>query len=80
MDRMNRDEQDVLLGLLERGNLTLFGTTTENPYFPINTAIRSRCKLIELYSLSENDIKKGLENIAKKEFYKYYTSSIGLNC
>lgn len=64
--RMNRDKQDVLLSFLERGNLILFGTTTENPYFAINTAIRSRCKLIELYSLSENDIKKGLENIAKK--------------
>ncbi|MGL5640157.1 MAG: AAA family ATPase [Mycoplasmoidaceae bacterium] len=64
--RMNRDKQDILLSFLEKGNLILFGTTTENPYFSINPAIRSRCKLIELNSLKENDIKKGLENIAKK--------------
>ena len=33
--RMNRHKQDVLLSFLQRGNLILFGTTTENPYFVI---------------------------------------------
>ena len=48
--RMNREKQDVLLSFLARGNLILFGTTSENPYFAIYTAITSRCKLKELYS------------------------------
>ncbi|MGL5246015.1 MAG: replication-associated recombination protein A [Mycoplasmoidaceae bacterium] len=76
--RMNRDKQDILLSFLEKGNLILFGTTTENPYFSINPAIRSRCKLIELNSLKEDDIKKGLENIAKKNSINITSEALDL--
>ncbi len=60
--RLNKDKQDLLLPYLENGTITLIGMTTSNPYHSINPAIRSRCQLFELKSLSENDIKNALKN------------------
>lgn len=64
--RMNRDKQDILLSFLEKGNLIILGTTTENPYFVINPAIRSRCQLLELKKLEEKDLRKAIIKINKK--------------
>jgi putative ATPase len=59
--RMNKDKQDILLPYIENGKIILIGLTTSNPYYKINPAIRSRCQIFELHSLTINDIKKGLE-------------------
>ena len=61
--RMNKDKQDILLSYLESGLITLIGLTNSNPYHSINQAIRSRCQLLELHSLSESDIEKGLKKV-----------------
>ena len=59
--RMNKDKQDLLLPCLESGLLTLIGMTTSNPYHKINPAIRSRCQIFKLESLTNNDIYMGLK-------------------
>ncbi|MGL5204898.1 MAG: AAA family ATPase, partial [Metamycoplasmataceae bacterium] len=64
--RLNRDKQDILLSYLEKGNLIIFGTTTENPFFVVNPAIRSRCQIIQLNQLNKKEILKGLKKIALK--------------
>ncbi len=61
--RMNKDKQDILLSYIESGLITLIGLTNSNPYHSINQAIRSRCQLLELTSLNENDIIKGLKRV-----------------
>ena len=61
--RMNKDKQDILLSYIESGLITLIGLTNSNPYHSINQAIRSRCQLLELKSLNENDIIKGLKRV-----------------
>lgn len=61
--RMNKDKQDILLSYLESGLITLIGLTNSNPYHSINPAIRSRCQLLELKSLTEKDIEKGLKRV-----------------
>lgn len=58
--RMKTDIQDYLLPFLESGKATMIGMTTLNPYQSINMAIRSRCHLYEVKSLSDEDIKKAL--------------------
>ena len=58
--RMNKDKQDLLLPYLENGLIILIGLTTSNPYYKVNPAIRSRCQIYELHSLSKKDIIKGL--------------------
>ncbi|MEM9021617.1 MAG: replication-associated recombination protein A [Planctomycetota bacterium] len=54
--RFNRAQQDVLLGDVERGVVTLIGATTENPFFAVNNALVSRSQIFQFEPLSEGDI------------------------
>jgi putative ATPase len=54
--RFTRAQQDVLLGDVERGVITLIGATTENPLFACNAALVSRSTLFRLEPLSTDDI------------------------
>jgi putative ATPase len=56
LHRFNRAQQDVLLGDVERGIVTLLGATTENPYFAINTPLLSRSQVFEFQPLGPEDI------------------------
>lgn len=59
--RMNKDKQDLLLSYIESGRVKLIGLTSSNPFHSINPAIRSRCQLLELKSLSMDDVIVGLK-------------------
>jgi len=54
--RFNRAQQDSVLHVVEDGLVTLIGATTENPYFEVNSALLSRCTVIELTALSEEEL------------------------
>jgi len=54
--RFNKAQQDALLPGVESGLVTLIGATTENPYFEVNAALLSRCTVIELESLSDDEV------------------------
>ena len=54
--RFNKAQQDALLPSVEDGLVTLIGATTENPYFEVNSALLSRCTVIELVSLREEEL------------------------
>ncbi len=54
--RFTKAQQDVLLGDVERGVITLIGATTENPLFSVNSALISRSTLFRLEPLSEDEI------------------------
>ncbi|MEM9884182.1 MAG: replication-associated recombination protein A, partial [Planctomycetota bacterium] len=54
--RFNKAQQDVLLGDVERGVVTLIGATTENPFFTVNNALVSRSQVFNFEPLSEDDI------------------------
>jgi putative ATPase len=51
--RFNKAQQDAVLHAVEDGLVTLIGATTENPYFEVNSALLSRCTVIELVALDE---------------------------
>lgn len=59
--RFNRAQQDALLHAVEDGIVVLIGATTENPFFEVNSALISRSRLIELHSLSDDDIRAILD-------------------
>ena len=65
--RLNKTKQDNLLPYVESGLLTIVGCTTANPYHSINPAIRSRCHIIELKPLTQNDIISGLKKALVSE-------------
>jgi putative ATPase len=54
--RFNKGQQDALLPGVESGLLTLIGATTENPYFEVNAALLSRCAVVELEPLSDEEV------------------------
>jgi putative ATPase len=59
--RLNKDKQDLLLPYIEDGSIYMLGATTANPYIAINPAIRSRCHLLEVKPLSQDEIIMGLK-------------------
>lgn len=69
--RLNKARQDDLLSHMESGLLIVAGCTTSNPFHSINPAIRSRCHILEVKPLTDNEIIIGLK--------KALTSPKGLN-
>ncbi|MAE65925.1 MAG: AAA family ATPase [Phycisphaeraceae bacterium] len=60
--RFNRAQQDVLLGDVERGIVTLIGATTENPFFAINAPLVSRSAIFQFEPLSEAEVVEVLQS------------------
>jgi putative ATPase len=58
--RLDKAKQDLLLPYVENGTFFLVGCTTTNPYISLNRAIRSRCRLLEVKPLSEEEVEQGL--------------------
>jgi putative ATPase len=54
--RFNKTQQDGLLPWVETGVVTLVGATTENPGFEVTNALRSRCRVLALQPLTEDDL------------------------
>lgn len=66
--RFNKLQQDALLPHVEKGTVILIGATTENPYFSVNKALISRSTVFKFKELTQNDVKKILQNcITNKE-------------
>ncbi|PPJ59838.1 hypothetical protein CBER1_04951 [Cercospora berteroae] len=54
--RFSKSQQDVFLGPVEAGQVTLIGATTENPSFKVVNALLSRCRTFTLSKLSDEHI------------------------
>ncbi|RMZ79885.1 hypothetical protein DV738_g2944, partial [Chaetothyriales sp. CBS 135597] len=54
--RFSKSQQDVFLGPVEAGVVTLIGATTENPSFKVGNALLSRCRTFTLAKLTDEDI------------------------
>ena len=54
--RFNKAQQDAVLPHVENGMLTLIGATTENPSFEVIAALLSRCRVLRLKALDNDDI------------------------
>ncbi|QJR44114.1 replication-associated recombination protein A [Mycoplasma miroungirhinis] len=64
--RLNKDKQDILLLYLENSLITIYATTTENPFFKINPALRSRTNIFELTKPSMEDMSNYLKFLNEK--------------
>ncbi len=65
--RFNKGQQDALLGAVEKGIITLFGATTENPSFEVNAALLSRCQVYVLKPLSNEELISLLKEVMAKD-------------
>jgi putative ATPase len=59
--RFNKAQQDAFLPHVESGLFTLIGATTENPSFQVIAPLLSRCRVLVLKPLSQNELKTILE-------------------
>lgn len=55
--RFNKGQQDALLPAVEDGTVTLIGATTENPSFEVTGALLSRCRVLTLNPLADEDVE-----------------------
>jgi len=56
--RFNKAQQSAFLPYVERGDVILFGSTTENPSFEVIAPLLSRTKVLLLKPLDEEALKK----------------------
>ena len=54
--RFNKAQQDAFLHHVESGMITLIGATTENPSFEVISPLLSRCRVMTLNLLTDDDI------------------------
>ncbi len=65
--RFNKAQQDALLPHVEKGTITLFGITTENPSFAIIAPLLSRLRVVRLNPLSQGDLEKIIKRALEDE-------------
>lgn len=63
--RFNKAQQDKLLPHVENGNIILIGATTENPSFEVISPLLSRCRVLILKQLDENNLKEIANKVIK---------------
>ncbi|MFM2200556.1 MAG: hypothetical protein RL769_611, partial [Pseudomonadota bacterium] len=82
----NKTQQDLFLNVIEEGLVILIATTTQNPSFALNSALISRCQILQLNLLDENDLEKIIQRVEDKVNYKLLLTPdarkylIGLAC
>ena len=59
--RLSKNQQEVLLPIMENYDAIIIGASTENPFFTLTNAIRSRSFLYEFLPLTKEDLSKIIE-------------------
>jgi len=65
--RLSKNQQEVLLPFLENEDCIFLGASTQNPFYALTSAFRSRVQLFELKAVKNSDLKELLLNVCKKE-------------
>jgi putative ATPase len=65
--RLSKNQQEVLLPFMENQAALIIGASTENPYYSLTAAMRSRSHLFELEAVSHNELHTYLDRILQLE-------------
>ncbi len=68
--RLSKNQQEVLLPFMENNAALIIGASTENPYYSLTAAMRSRSHLFQLEAISQNDMEVYLKKIMTAEAIK----------
>lgn len=74
--RFSKSQQDVFLGPVESGQVTLIGATTENPSFKVQNPLLSRCRTFVLQKLTDQDIITIMMRALDREGQNYARSPL----
>ncbi len=64
--RLSKNQQEVLLPVMENNSALIIGASTENPFFSLTSAIRSRSMLFELKAIANEELDVLLERAVVK--------------
>ena len=67
VQRLSKNQQEVLLPFMENNSALIIGASTENPYYSLTSAMRSRSHLFELKQVNNTALKLQLQKIIEKE-------------
>ncbi|MFO7866907.1 MAG: replication-associated recombination protein A [Candidatus Aminicenantes bacterium] len=65
--RFNKAQQAAFLPYVERGDVLLFGSTTENPSFEVIAPLLSRTRVLELKALDDDTLESIIQEALKDE-------------
>ncbi len=65
--RLSKTQQEVLLPYMEEQRALIVGASTQNPYYALTAAIRSRSHLFELKAINETAMRQMLERVLEAE-------------
>ncbi|WP_457596326.1 replication-associated recombination protein A [Hydrogenimonas sp.] len=65
--RLSKNQQEVLLPHMERYDALIIGASTENPYFSLTAAMRSRSLLFAFKPLESRDLEAMLKRVQARE-------------
>ena len=65
--RLSKNQQEVLLPFMENNSALIIGASTENPYYSLTSAMRSRSHLFELKQVNNTALKLQLQKIIERE-------------
>ena len=68
--RLSKNQQEVLLPIMENYDAIIIGASTENPFFTLTNAIRSRSFLFKFESFNNKDLQRILDIVLKDEDIK----------
>lgn len=65
--RLSKNQQEVLLPFMENNSALIIGASTENPYYSMTAAMRSRSHLFELEVLDDQAMEAYLDRVLAAE-------------
>ncbi len=74
--RLSKNQQEVLLPFMESGICTIIGASTQNPYYSLTSAFRSRSHLFELNPIKDEDLKNLIKTVAQKEGFDFQEGAL----
>ncbi|WP_082792147.1 replication-associated recombination protein A [Sulfurovum riftiae] len=74
--RLSKNQQEVLLPFMENNAALIIGASTENPYYSLTAAMRSRSHLFELEALEQKEMSAFLEKIIDLEEIEVETEAL----
>ncbi len=65
--RLAKNQQEVLLPVMENNSVLVVGASTQNPFFSLTAAMRSRSLLFELHAIKRDSLKQLLDSAIESE-------------
>ncbi|SFV58479.1 Helicase-like protein [hydrothermal vent metagenome] len=65
--RLSKNQQEVLLPFMEKNSALIIGASTQNPYYSMTSAMRSRSHIFELYHIDSSEMRRYLDMVVASE-------------